>query len=549
MHIIHIILFFILFYSYSHGLDFENHGYFNFKGYFILLIILFIIFLPINVLIYLIQKNKNKKKLIIFIYTIILIFILILINILYNKYTTDCSDWPKGLNNTFLEYNSTKYGCQIIDAKQKILKLSNSPFINDSVNLIGYTLTNKDPICNLDFIDTDNIIEKFFLKNLVDMENKEVLNEFYKDKIPEVEVDFSKSIYGEMNINLNYNKTLSEERIILEKKSTPYSNNIIILYIDSVSRVNSLRQLKKTLKFFEQFMSYKGASQKKYPYAKFHSFQFFKYQSFILHTPYNYPILFYGRSRNSSIVLITKHLKENGYITCYSGELCDKDNTRTNHNFTKEEVYDHQFIICDPNRENINVNTIWCLYGKQTIEHLYEYGEQFWRKYKHNRKYLSIVSNEGHEGTLEVLKYADNTIFKFLNNLFNDNLLKDSSIILVSDHGVGMPSIYYPYDFYKLEEQLPMLYIIINDRKNISYEEQYKYIHENQQTFISSYDIYNTIGNLIFGDEYNKIKNKTENYDTPKSQYGKSLFEKINQKIRNPVFYNNTGVMADYICK
>jgi hypothetical protein len=295
-------------------------------------------------------------------------------------------------------------------------------------------------------------------------------------------------------------------------------------------------------------MSYKGASQKKYPYAKFHSFQFFKYQSFILHTPYNYLILFYGRSRNSSIVLITKHLKENGYITCYSGELCDKDNTRTNHNFTKEEVYDHQFIICDPNRENINVNTIWCLYGKQTIEHLYEYGEQFWRKYKHNRKYLSIVSNEGHEGTLEVLKYADNIIFKFLNNLFNDNLLKDSSIILVSDHGVGMPSIYYPYDFYKLEEQLSMLYIIINDRKNISYEEKYKYMYENQQTFISSYDIYNTIGNLIFGDEYNKIKNKTENYDTLKSQYGKSLFEKINQKIRNPVFYNNTGVMADYIC-
>ena len=281
LHIIHIILFFILFYSYSHGLDFENHGYFNFKGYFILLIILFIIFLPINVLIYLIQKNKNKKKLIIFIYTIILIFILILINILYNKYTTDCSDWPKGLNNTFLEYNSTKYGCQIIfpsrcpypvfknildytkfvgkeckkfgiDAKQKILKLSNSP--NDSVNHIGYPLTNKDPICNLDFIDTENIIEKFFLKNLVDMENKGVLNKFYKDKIPEVEVDFSKSIYGEMNINLNFNKTLSEERIILEKKTTPYSNNIIILYIDSVSRVNSLRQLKKTLKFFEQFM-------------------------------------------------------------------------------------------------------------------------------------------------------------------------------------------------------------------------------------------------------------------------------------------------------
>jgi hypothetical protein len=429
------------------------------------------------------------------------------------------------------------------------LKLSNSPYINDGVNHIGYPLTNKDQVCNIDFIDTENLIEKFFLKNLVDMENKDVLNKYYKNKIPEVEVDFSKNIYGEMNINLNYNKTLSEERILLEKNSIPYSNNIIILYIDSVSRVNSLRQLKKTLKFFEQFMSYKGAFQENNPSEKFHSFQFFKYQSFFFYTPNNYPILFYGRTRNRSIVLITKHLKENGYVTCYSGELCDKDNTRTLHNLTTEEVYDHQFIICDPNRENININTIRCLYGKQTIEHLYEYGEQFWRKYKKNRKFLSILSNDGHEGTLEVLKYADNVIFNFLNNLFNENLLKDSSIILVSDHGVGMPSIYFPYDFYRLEEQLPMLYAIINDRKNISYEEQYKYIHKNQQTFISSYDIYNTIGNLIFGDKYKIIKNKTEDKDTTKSPYGKSLFDKIDQKIRTPKFYSSIGDMADYICK
>ena len=93
------------------------------------------------------------------------------------------------------------------------------------------------------------------------------------------------------------------------------------------------------------------------------------------------------------------------------------------HNLTTEEVNDHQFIICEPNRENININIIRCLYGKQTIEHLYEYGEQFCRKYKENRKFLLIMSNDGPEGTLEVQKYADNVIFNFLNNLFNENLL------------------------------------------------------------------------------------------------------------------------------
>ena len=575
LHLIHMIFNFILLYLYSHGLNFEDHGLYNIRGYFILFIIFFVIFLPINALIYFI-KEKNKK-IIIFSHIIKFISSLVLCNILFNIYTTNCNDWPKGLNNTSLDNNSKKYGCQIIlpkrcphqlfknflditkiigkeckkfhiNAKQKILKLSKSPYINATVNHIGYPLTNKDLFCSRDFRHK-NLMKECFLKNLVDLENKEVLRQFFKNKIPEVEVDFSNNKYGEMNINLNYNKTLSEERILYEINSKPYSNNIIILYIDSVSRVNSLRQLKKTLNFFEKFMLYNGASLDKSPSEKFHSFQFFKYHSFQHATPFNYPILFYGRLGNRKIVLITKYLKENGYITCYAGDLCAKDCGRTKHNLTIEEVYDHQFVICDPNRENININTIRCLYGKQNIEHLYEYGNQFWRKYKDNRKFLAIVSNDGHEGTLEMLKYVDNIIFNFMNNLFNDNLLKNTSIILMSDHGDGMPSIYYPYDFYRIEKHLPMLYMIINDRKNISYEEQYKNIYENQQTFITSYDIYNTIANLIFGDKYNNIKNKTKNHDTPKSPYGKSLFEKINQKIRNPELYQHLGPMIEEVCK
>lgn len=90
-----------------------------------------------------------------------------------------------------------------------------------------------------------------------------------------------------------------------------------------------------------------------------------------------------------------------------------KDNARTKHNLTTEEVYEHQFVICESNRESINKNTVRRLYGKQNIEHLYEYGDQSWRKYKDNRKFLSIVNNDGHEETLEVLKYADNIIFIF----------------------------------------------------------------------------------------------------------------------------------------
>lgn len=120
----------------------------------------------------------------------------------------------------------------------------------------------------------------------------------------------------------------------------------------------------------------------------------------------------------------------------------------------------------------MNINRIRCLYGKQNMEHFLNYTEQFWRKYNNNRKYASIFTNHGHEGTLNVVKYVDEFIADFFNRLFDDNLLKDTSIIFLSDHGVSMPSMYYIYDFYPTEVSFPSFYVIINDRKNVTYEEQ-----------------------------------------------------------------------------
>ena len=442
LHLFHLAIVLIIFYKYSHGLDFDDHGFFNILGFFIVIIIFLLSYIPFNIFIYL-KKIKKKK------YIFFLIFFLFIISIGYQltkRYLTNCYDWPKGLNNSYIYNNSSIYGCQIImpiqcpykigkyflditkikgikcennqkNGAQPFSKLSSSPYLNKTFNRIGYPLTNKDPICFLDCIDNENddYIKKYFFQNIIDMENKQILETVFKDKKPEIEIDFSNNKAGEMIINLYYNKTLSKERKIKEFNSKPYSNNIMILYIDSVSRANSIRQLKKTLKFFEKFISYKGGFNKKYPSENFHSFQFFKYHSFMSYTQGNYPILYYGRTKEEKIVLITKYLKENGYITSYVNDLCSKENIRTQHNFTKEEIYDHQFLLCDPNAKHFNSNTIKCLYGKMIPYHLYEYGNQFWRKYKNNRKFLNIITNDGHEGTLELLKYLDDIIYNFLN--------------------------------------------------------------------------------------------------------------------------------------
>ena len=147
---------------------------------------------------------------------------------------------------------------------------------------------------------------------------------------------------------------------------------------------------------------------------------------------------------------------------------------------------------------------------------------------------------------MEILKYADDAIYNFLNDLYINNLLKNTSVILISDHGTTAPSPYMMNEFYHIERYLPMLYIICNDRKNITYNEQYMNINQNQQILITGYDVYNTIGNLVFGDKYRLIKNKSKENESPKSKLGISLFDKINPKKRSPKKYRN---MTKEICK
>ena len=575
-HLFHIIIVILYFYNYSHGLDFHDHGYFNFIGGVTIVFLILLVLLPFNGFVFLIKK-KNKIYISIYIGFLIIIFIIYLY--ISDSYM-NCNDWEKGLNNTIIDNNIKIHGCRISipkfcpyklgkyvfdltrwkgvkcyknkeNTKKRLLKFTVKPYININTKRIGFPLVNKNKKLLQDFIELKNPIRTFIKQNLVDMDNIKLVEKIYKENKPELIVDYTKNPYGEIIIDLKFNKTLSEERKKIEKnvKIRPYAKNIILLYIDSVSRAYSVRQLKKTLKFIEQFMPYKGKYNKHYKSENFHSFQFLKYHSFKGYTLENYPRIFYGNRAGSNIIRINKYFKENGYVTSYSNDMCLREMSRTQHHMKFEEVGDHELILCDPNGKNANLLVKKCLYNKLTASYLYEYGNQFWRKYEDNSRFLIIASNDGHEGTLETLKYLDNTLFNFLNDLFNDNLLKDTTVFLLSDHGTAMPSPYYLTHFYSVERFLPMLYIICNDRKNISYNNQYKYIYKNQQILITGYDIYNTLGNLLFGDDYEYIQNKTNSKDTPKSKYGISLFKEIKSKDRKPKKYNdNVNKMELNIC-
>ena len=558
-HIIHFVAAFILFYLYSHDITFDDHGYYNIKFFFII----FIPFLLILIITKYFISIKNKKIIFVFIF----LFLHIFLNYLY-KDIFNCRDWEKGLNNTSIDNNEKEHGCKIkipkscpykigkyfldrfdktsemcykrsLKSREIFLQSSKSPYINKNTYHIGIPiLTNEEKLFH-----TENFrsTQRYISKHYIDMNNHTLINLLNGSK-PEISFDFSRKNIGEIKVDLNFNQTLSDERKKLEKFVIPYSSNILVIFIDSVSRANSIRQLKQTLKFIEKFMSYKGNNNPKFSSENFHSFQFFKYHSHIGYTHGNYPLLFYGNQiENMNKKYITKYLKMNGYITAYSADYCFYDFVKSLYNFTSIDMYDHHYTICNPNFHFPSIDKVLeCFYGTLYVDHMFEYMEQFWRKYKNNRKFSLFLTNFAHEGSLEILKYMDNSMYKYLNNLFKDNLLKDTSIFLLSDHGAGVPSIYYLMDFYEYEKHLPMFYLIVNDRKNQTYESQYEYLYKNQQSFITGYDIYNTIIHLIYGDKFG-----TNITNDIKSDKGESLFNIINSKIRSPKIYNP---MYQYVC-
>ena len=59
------------------------------------------------------------------------------------------------------------------------------------------------------------------MNNLIDMDNKELLNNLTENEKPEVVLDYSNNEYGEVDIEANYDEKLSKKRKKLEKNTSP----------------------------------------------------------------------------------------------------------------------------------------------------------------------------------------------------------------------------------------------------------------------------------------------------------------------------------------
>ena len=531
-----------------------------------------------NISIFSDKKRKNiKLYLIVFSLIVTQIIFLCLLKLKKEKIFS-CENWDKGINGSIIN-NNNKNSCQIqkptgycyMDFFKGYFDLTPNDNRNcslrDSIKEKKYFLTNlenKNQKTNLfstkifAFPHT-NIDKKYFLQKqknindfglLVNNDIYDLEDSQYKniEPNPEAILDFSENNiyngkYGELKINVNYNKTLSEERKVLENNNSIF-NNIFMLYVGDTSRAHFQRTFPKLSNFIKNFMSYQ-------PEKKINAYQFMKYHSFSTETHFNILPMFYGNSFKSNKGKHNlRYFKENGFITGHEIDKCNKElydisHDDSNNNDQREyEEWDHENIayLCDgnyyeiispyPSDRGALSEKERCLYGHPVNYYMINYAKQFWEKYSNNKKYFRMAFNYGNEKTGAVNSYLDEPLYDFFFELFDKGYFDNTALFIVSNNGNQFNGIYdiINYSEFELEKKMGTFFLILC--KNIKkYEE---HLFKNQQIMVTPYDIYNTIIHIVYGDDNNDIKNK---YSADNK--GKSVLFEINGNERNCKKYDD----------
>ena len=513
-HLIYMIIVYSILIYKHYGTNILEHGKYNFLLFFITTILVFFVILGV----YMVYRFSRTIK---YLYLIIAVFafffcFLICYNFKY-KYESNysCEKWNINLNNSYIFEDEKNEKCNL----EKIKGLC---YMDKIYNFFDLTLANNIKCENRDINEIDNFygmiknktlrkytkfafpstininrgnntknLQHYLFTNLIELETNSSLIKNYETELDFI-TDSNKTTKGELKINLIKNDTLSEKRKKISEKSGKNSiyDNVLLIFLSSVSRAHFQRGMPKLSKFVSKLMSYE-------PFPTMTSYQFSKYKNFP-YTMENIKHLFYKNDIDS-----LKYFKEEGYITGQVSDICDKN--MNNKNIID---FDHENFVmsCDPNYFFKKEFSTYerCLYGKPISEHMINYASQFWEKYSENKKYFRMTFNYGNEPTGNVIKYLDEPLYNMLWNFYNERKLRNTAVFIISEQGNknnGLYNILGSVEF-EIEKKYGVFIMLLDWNEKFKKEQYHKNLIKNQNLFITPYDIYDTVVHIALGEKY-----------------------------------------------
>jgi len=454
-----------------------------------------------------------------------------------STYANSCEEWGSGLNHTHISIEGSL--CKVFDGKFCFLSATDSwfdmpqltrqescsayygeqyyndvPYIN--WNLAGFPRTQE-----FSYFDRDETrFPQMVLDNMIQITDTQDIEEKGLDVVLNHQGDKPK-----IEINIVRNKAVVQRSFFKERFRPRQSmvNNVLAIFVDSISRAHFHRKMKKTVKWLEKYYNSRTTTKE--------SFQFFRYHAVKHYTAGTMiPVYFGVPEYGARGVEITKTLKDQGFITAVTRNYCAPEHFDYKAKQYKKltfEPFDHEntAMFCDPTFHlKGHPHSFFtgpyssfrrCLYGRDTYEYNFEYGLKFWETYSDRPKFLELDFLDGHEMTGEVVSYMDEPLSQFLSEMDSKGYLEDTAIMLYSDHGLHLNFFYYVFNEASMysELRLPTLFLVLP--RNLSDSTPGNILRQNEQRLIGSFDLHNFLGNLVGGNDM--------------SRRGKSLFESLSE--------------------
>ena len=192
---------------------------------------------------------------------------------------------------------------------------------------------------------------------LMDLYNKNKTKYYPKIDKPEIQVMLTEN-GGKIEFKIEKNASLIKEReeILKKKNYKELYKNVLIIFIDSLSRAHFHRKFLKTKIFLEQFSKYESNSLKN----NIKVFQYFKYQSINSFTDPNIKAAYYGARVRGKGKHFANFFKNNGYIIGRVNTFCEKEIVfnRMDPSALEHAIWDH---------EGLSLGCIKSIYGRFLI--------------------------------------------------------------------------------------------------------------------------------------------------------------------------------------
>ena len=218
---------------------------------------------------------------------------------------------------------------------------------------------------------------------------------------------------------------------------------------------------------------------------------------------------------------IFKDFKQKGYATLFSEDSPNLAAFNYRLKGFKEPPTDHYARPFWLEADKLALLNEFCIGGRAAHNISLEYLLSFFRAYKDKPKFSIITHADISHGDQNTIGYVDDDLKSILQTLENENFLKNTLLIIFSDHGARYSDLRKTIQG-KLEERLPFMSITLPKWFIDRYPDLYSNLVHNSKLLTTPFDVYATLRHIL----------SYPSYPASEITTGESLFNKIDKESR-----------------